>query len=309
MRTANLMYLVLIACVPAWLTLMWFFGWGYLINVIWACAVALTLEHLLLRLRNIKAQSVLLDGSALLTAVLLALALPAACPWWMTLLGVAFALLIGKHLFGGLGHNLFNPSMVGYAVLLVSFPIALSTWPATTASADFITALKLWLELVPMADALTAPTALELTKFREGLTISELQASTPYFGKLGWGWVNVAFLVAGLGLLYLRVFSWHAPVGMLISLAACALVFYDGGSSESYGSPALHLFSGATMMGAFFIVTDPVTGASGKRGQLLFGLGTGVLVFAIRAFGGYPDGVAFAVLIMNMVAPLMDRRS
>lgn len=306
------MQMVLLACLPAWVTLIWLFGWSYLINLIWACAVALALEHVVFYLRDIKAEGVLLDGSALLTGALLALALPTFCPWWMTLLGVAFALLIGKHLFGGLGHNVFNPAMAGYAMLLVSFPVALSTWPITTPKPDFITALKLWLGLTTLPDAFTAPTALELVRFREGLTISELQSGSPHFGRLGargWEWVNIAFLAGGLWLLRRGIFSWHAPVGMLFSLAFCALIFYDGGSSRSHGSPLFHLFSGATMIGAFFIITDPVTGTVSKTGQFLFGVGVGVLVFVIRAFGGYPDAVAFAVLLMNMAAPLLDKRN
>ncbi|XKD48717.1 Ion-translocating oxidoreductase complex subunit D [Pseudomonas aeruginosa] len=148
-----------------------------------------------------------------------------------------------------------------------------------------------------------------MLKTDRSLTVDELFAGNPAFGHLGSAgseWVNLAFLLGGLFLLWRRLFTWHAPLGMLAGLFAMSLLFWNGSGSDSHGSPLFHLFSGATMLGAFFIVTDPVSGATSNRGRLVFGLGVGVLTYVIRAWGGYPDGVAFAVLLMNLAAPTID---
>ena len=314
-QPAALMQLVMYACLPGLLALIWFFGWGHLINLIWAGLLALGFEALALKLRQRCIKASLSDGSALVTALLLALALPPFCPWWATMLAVGFAILIGKQLFGGLGYNPFNPAMLGYVFLLVSFPLIMTTWATpkginTHPIPGFFDTLQIiFLPSQLSLDALTMPTTLDVFKFREGLSIAETwhtQAGFGHWGGFGWEWVNAAFLTGGLWLIYQRAFSWHAPAGMLGTIAFCALIFYDGGSSESHGSPLFHLFSGGTMLGAFYIVTDPVSGATSRQGRLVFGIGAGLLIFLIRAFGGYPDAIAFAVLIMNMVAPLID---
>lgn len=310
------MQLVLLACVPGLFALTWFFGWGHCINLLWACLSAAMLESLAVKLRGRAALESLSDGSALVTATLLALALPPFCPWWATMLGVGFAILIGKQLFGGLGHNPFNPAMLGYVMLLVSFPQELSVWGAPrghdgAVPPGFLDTLGIvFLPNQFSPDAWSAATALDVFKFREGLTVSELWQTNHSFGAwggAGWEWANAAFLAGGLWLLMRhRIFSWHAPLGMLGTITLCSVIFYDGGSSSSLGSPLMHLFSGGTMLAAFFIVTDPVSGAASKQGRLIFGIGVGVLTFVIRSFGGYPDAIAFAVLMMNMAVPLID---
>ena len=158
-------------------------------------------------------------------------------------------------------------------------------------------------------DGVTMATPLDLLKQNNGLLVEDLWAQSPQFGRwagVGWEWANIAFLGGGLWLLYQRVFTWHAPVAMLVSLSLMAALFYDGGSSASGGSPLFHLLSGATMLGAFFIVTDPVTSAVSVRGRLVYGALIGVLTYIIRVRGNYPDAVAFAVLIMNFAAPFID---
>jgi electron transport complex protein RnfD len=321
--TADVMKLVLLATIPGLVTLTVFFGWGALINVLITSSVALICEAAIVRLRKRPVMFYLKDNSALVTAVLLGLALPPLAPWWIPVVGTFFAIAIAKHLYGGLGYNPFNPAMVGYVVLLISFPVQMTAWPAPAPlyPAD-IEVPGLWQSLqivLPFLgseassaiDAFTAATPLDTFKHNSGYLVEQLYKKDPLFSQgnwagIGWEWVNCAFLAGGCFLLYRRVFTWHAPVAMLVSLALCAVLFYDGGSSTSHGSPILHLLSGATMLGAFFIVTDPVTSATSNRGRLIYGALIGVLIFIIRSWGNYPDAVAFAVLLMNFAAPLID---
>ncbi len=315
-RTAKVMQLVMLATIPGVLVLTWLYGFGTLINIGWAALVALGCEAAVLKLRQRPLGFYLRDCSALLTAVLLAVALPPYSPWWLTLVATGFAILIGKQLFGGLGQNPFNPAMLGYVVVLVSFPVEMTSWPvprgfehgeATLGLLDGLQ--RIFVGGAGLPDAWTQATALDVLKVNQTLTIAELWASNPAFGSFG-GYgaeaVNFAFLAGGLFLLYRRVISWHAPLAMLAALALMSLVFWNGQGAASHGSPLFHLLTGATMLGAFFIVTDPASGATSLQGRLIFGAGVGVLVYIIRAWGGYPDGVAFAVLLMNLAAPTID---
>ncbi|WP_426417322.1 electron transport complex subunit RsxD [Aestuariirhabdus sp. LZHN29] len=316
--TARLMRLVILATLPAVFTLSFFFGWGTLINLVWAGLVAIGCEAAVLLLRKRPLAFYLSDNSALLTAILIALALPPLAPWWLTLIGVAFAIVIGKHLYGGMGYNPFNPAMLGYVLLLVSFPAQMSAWaaPAGLEGVSGVEGFSAALHTIfpflgePLSiDAYTLATPLELMRENKSLTIDELWQRHPVLwgvGGQGWIWVNVAFFAGGLFLLNQRVFTWHTPVAMLLSLSVMSLLFYAGDDSSSKGSTAFHLLSGATMMGAFFIATDPVTSAVSTRGKLIYGAMIGILVYVIRSWGGYPDGVAFAILLMNMAAPTID---
>ncbi|WP_461481210.1 electron transport complex subunit RsxD [Porticoccus sp.] len=319
-NTAAVMRLVLLATLPGLLALTAFFGWGSLINILIAATVAVSLEALVMRLRQRPLMFYLGDYSALVTAVLLGLALPPLAPWWVVVIGSSFAILIAKHLYGGLGYNPFNPAMVGYVVLLISFPVQMTAWPAPLPLyPEGVTAPGFWesLQIVfpllspEQVDAVTAATPLDTFKHNSGLLVAQLYQQTPLFSRahwagLGWEWVNLAFLAGGCLLLARRVFTWHAPVAMLTSLGLCAALFYDSGSSASHGSPLMHLLSGGTMLGAFFIVTDPVTSATSNRGRLIYGALIGILTFIIRSWGSYPDAVAFSVLLMNFAAPLID---
>lgn len=318
--TGRIMLEVILACVPGLAVLIWFFGWGPLINVVWLCCVGVLLEAFAIRLRGRSVRFYLSDGSALVTAVLLGLSLPPTLPWWMSLIGIAFAILIAKHLYGGLGYNLFNPAMVGYVVLLISFPVEMTTWlvprgvleqsPAVPGFLDSLQAIFTMGQSSQAIDAFTGATALDEFKLqRGGMTAGEFMAGNPLFGTWsgrGWEWVNLAFLAGGLWLLYRKIISWHIPAAMLLSQTLLSALFYDGGSSAGHGSPLLHLFGGATMLGAFFIATDPVTAATTPRGKIIFGALIGLLVYVIRTWGGYPDAVAFAVLLGNFTTPLID---
>ncbi|MBT2340400.1 MULTISPECIES: RnfABCDGE type electron transport complex subunit D [Pseudomonas] len=308
-RLRQAMKRVLLATLPGVLALLWFQGWGVALNLLLAALTALAVEALVLRLRHRPLTPDLNDGSALVSATLLALALPAYCPWWLTVTAAACALLFGKHLWGGVGNNPFNPAMLGYALVLVAFPAHMSQWPAPH-GVGWVEGLHQVFGAQPPADAWAGATALDSLRINRSLTIDELFASHPAFGHFGGRgaeWVNLAFLAGGLFLLQQRVFSWHAPAGMLASLFLVSLLCWNGSGSDSHGSPLLHLLSGATMLGAFFIATEPVSGARAPLARLLFGAGVGLLVYLIRTWGGYPDGVAFAVLLMNLGVPALDR--
>lgn len=314
----SMMRLVLLATLPGLLMLTYWFGWGSLINIIWAVLLALVFETLSLLLRGRPVGFYLKDYSAVLTGVLLGLALPPLAPWWVTLVGVGFAIIIAKHFFGGLGHNPFNPAMVGYVVLLISFPVEMTSWVAPRDLVDGQPALLSFSESFfqifpvltqPLVDGYTMATALDLFKQHQGDLIHQsvgVRAAFGYFGAAGWEWVNLGYLVGGLFLLYRRVFTWHAPLGMLGALLLLSLIFHGVLNIDSIGSPLFHWFSGATMLGAFFIITDPVTSATSIKGRLLYGIAIGSLIFVIRSWGNYPDAVAFSVLLMNFAAPFLD---
>jgi electron transport complex protein RnfD len=314
----RMMVLVLVALLPAVLAHIVWFGWGIAFNIVFGSISALTCEAIALKLRGKPIRPFLTDGSAILTATLLAFALPPLVPWWLTASGAAFAILVAKHLYGGLGYNVFNPAMVGYAALLVSFPIQMTRWllPSGVTPVDISSSQTLHIILTGQLpsdlawDAISGATP--LASVRAGLilraTMDEIHAQ-PIFTSLsgiGWQWIAVGALVGGCALLALRVIRWQIPVAMLSTVALCAIIMHalDPGS---FDGPMFHLFSGATMLGAFFIATDPVSAATSERGRLIYGAGIGVLTYIIRAWGGYPDGVAFAVLLMNAAVPLIDR--
>ncbi|MCW1243288.1 RnfABCDGE type electron transport complex subunit D [Pseudomonas sp. SAICEU22] len=308
-RLRQAMGRVLLATLPGVLALMWVYGWGVIFNLLLSGLTALAVEALVLRLRRRPLKPALGDGSAMVSATLLAVALPAYCPWWLTVTATACALLFGKHVWGGVGSNPFNPAMLGYALVLLAFPQHMSQWP-TLHGLGLGDGLRHVAGIAQAPDGWAGATALDSLKINRSLTNDELFASDPAFGR--WGgrgveWVNLAFLAGGLFLLQQRVFSWHAPVGMLVSLFTVSLLCWNGSGSDSHGSPLFHLLTGATMLGAFFIVTEPVSGARAPLARLLFGAGAGLLVYLIRTWGGFPDGVAFAVLLMNLGVPALDR--
>ncbi len=309
----SMMRLVLLALLPGTVCFFWLFGWGVLFNLLIAGITAVIAEAAMLKLRRRAVTHTLLDGSALVTGLLLALALPPLAPWWIPVIGSLFAIIIAKQLYGGLGYNPFNPAMVGYVVLLISFPLEMTLWPAAGNYPDLASTFSLFFTgSLPNAgsiDAVTMATPLDTVRTRLGLgdTLTELRSGALFglAGGAGWEWVNLCFLAGGLFMLKLRVIQWRIPASMLAGLALTALVFhlYD---PDTYASPLFHLFSGAAMLGAFFIATDPVSASTTPRGRLWFGFGIGILTWVIRTWGGYPDGVAFAVLLMNLAAPTID---
>ncbi|NHN38062.1 electron transport complex subunit RsxD [Pseudomaricurvus alcaniphilus] len=315
--TADVMQQVLLATIPGLLALSYFFGPGSVINVVMCGFTAVLCEAAVLKLRRRPVMFFLQDYSALVTGVLLGLALPPYCPWWIVAIGTGSAIILAKHLYGGMGYNPFNPAMVGYVILLISFPVEMTQWAAPrTVLAEgqqLVGPLSglghIWFDL-PL-DGYTGATPLDLFKQNNSLLVEHLYASEPLYATArwagaGWEWVNIGFLLGGCYLLYRKIFTWHTPVSMLAAIFLMSVLFYDNGSSNSGGSPWLHLLSGATMLGAFFIATDPVSSAVSKRGRLIYGAGIGILVYVIRVWGNYPDAVAFAVLLMNIAAPFID---
>ncbi len=312
----DVMKLVIMATIPGLISLSYFFGPGTLINVVMMVAACVGFEAAVLKLRKRPMGFYLSDYSAVVTGVLLGIALPPLAPWWLIVVGAVVAIVIAKQLYGGMGYNPFNPAMVGYVVLLISFPVDMTQWPAPrtmlTDGQSLVGPLdalaKIWLG-TPI-DGYTAATPLDVMKQNSSLILQQLYATEPAFNTgrwagAGWEWVNLSFLLGGAFLLYKRVFTWHAPVAMLVTLAIVATLFNDGGS-HSGGSAVFHLLSGATMFGAFFIITDPVTSAVSTRGRLIYGALIGLLIYVIRSWGNYPDAVAFAVLLMNFAAPFID---
>ena len=306
---------VLYAMVPGVMALIWFFGWGVLVNLAVATAVAVVAEAALLAARGKPVAAQLRDYSAVVTAWLLAVALPPLAPWWLTAIGVLAAIVVAKQLYGGLGYNPFNPAMVGYVVLLISFPREMSAWliPHGLGQTHALTLQEtlraIFMGAPTVADGLTGATPLDVlrTQMGLGLSVAEIRNS-PVFGLVsghGWEWAALGFLVGGSWLLYTRAADWRIPAGMLGALALIATAFHLV-NPQRYAPPWFHLWSGATLFGAFFIATDPVTASATPRGRVIYGAGIGILVYVIRAFGGYPDGVAFAVLLMNIAAPTID---
>ncbi|WP_233077945.1 electron transport complex subunit RsxD [Rheinheimera soli] len=322
--TAQLMKLVALAAVPGIAVQAYFFGYGVLIQLLLAIITALLCEAAVLALRGKKVKAKLLDHSALVTALLLAVAIPSYAPWWLVVIGTAFAIIVVKQLYGGLGNNLFNPAMAAYVLLLVSFPLPMTSWlPAAplqqqslspadavcTIFTNFSCSGYSISQLRQDADGISMATPLDTLKtdLSQGYTTEE-SMKKPVFGWLsgeGWFWVNLAYLLGGLFLLQQKVIQWRIPVAVLGSLFGFSLIAWLL-SPDTNASPLFQLFSGATMLAAFFIATDPVSASTTEKGRLIFGALIGGLAFVIRSYGGYPDAFAFAVMLANMTVPLID---
>ncbi len=300
----GVMLKVLLALVPGITVLGVQHGPAVLVQIALAVGFALIVEALMLRIRGMPLKPFLLDGSAVVTGALYALCIPPWTPWWVAAVGLFVAIALAKHLYGGIGYNVFNPAMAGYAVVLIAFTAELSMWPGDAGTA---TQLARILDGDVAVDALAQATPLDALREDTG------QARTVTESLAGHDWstalvLAAAWLTGGIYLLVSRATRWHAPLGMLagVFVSAAILGWYDDGR---HAGAVFHLVHGATVYAAFFIVTDPVSGCTTPRGRLWFGFGAGVLTVLIRSFGTYPDGVAFAVLLMNGAAPLIDRWS
>lgn len=317
----RIMLSVMAALLPATLYAFWLYGWCAML--LWCVTVGFAVlgEALALRLAEKAVRAPISDGSVVLTGWLLAMSLPPSAPWWIGALGGAFAAIVGKQVFGGIGQNLFNPAMIARVALLISFPVEMTRWvPATplftATSPGFGQSLVVTFAGLPATDAMTSASLLghAKTELSRGIGLAASLAGHldpgALFGGMRAGSLGETsaplLLLGGLVLLWRGVFSWHVPAAMLaaVALPAAALHAID---TQRYAAPEIHLLSGGMMLGAWFIATDPVTCPSSRAGQLLFGAGTGALTFVIRTWGGYPEGVAFAVLLMNAVTPVIDR--
>ncbi|MBQ0687773.1 electron transport complex subunit RsxD [Providencia rettgeri] len=322
--TSLVMLWVLLAAIPGIAVQIYFFGVGTLFQILLAMLTAVLTEAVSIRLREKPIVPVLKDNSAIVTALLLGVSLPPLAPWWLIVLGTFFAITIAKQCYGGLGQNPFNPAMVGYVVLLISFPVHMTNWlpphelqnlsisPLDSLSVIFnghtLTGISLE-QLRTGVDGMSQATPLD--SFKTGLlthSVTEVLQQPILQGSLagiGWQWVNVAYLIGGLIMINRRIISWHIPLSFLGTLAILSVVSYLIDDSR-FAPPLVQLLSGATMLGAFFIATDPVTASTTPKGRIIFGVIIGFLVWVIRVFGGYPDAVAFAVLLANITVPLID---
>jgi electron transport complex protein RnfD len=280
-------------------------------------ASALAFEALCLKLKGVNALPYLYDGSALVTAILVVMTLPPWAPWWIGVGGSAIAIILGKHVYGGLGQNLFNPAMLARVALLVSFPIEMTSWvnvsPLFTGPGigdSFAVTFNQNFSI----DGLTGATTLGSVKtgFSQNQTLPGLLGN--YSGVLAFlGWErgslgetsSLLILLGGLWLLREGVIAWQIPIAVIGSMTLLSLLFFAI-DSQHYLSPWVHLNSGAVMLVAFFIATDYVTSPNTPLGQIIFGAGCGILIFIIRTWGGYPEGTGFAILLMNAVTPIID---
>ncbi|MGC9352919.1 MAG: RnfABCDGE type electron transport complex subunit D [Mariniphaga sp.] len=297
--TRKIMYRVVYALIPALLWSVFVFGPDALRVTLIAVAACLAFEYLIQKYL-MKVSPSVTDGSALITGILLAFNVPAGIPWWIIVIGSLAAIGIGKLSFGGLGSNIFNPALVGRVFLLISFPVQMTSWPVTRQSE---------------VDTLTSATPLGIIK--EGLTngtpISQLMPDLPatsdmLLGNIGGSLGEISALLLILGGLYMlfkKVITWHIPVSVIASVGIIAAIFWLA-DPQSYVNPVYHLLTGGLMLGAIFMATDMVTSPMTPKGQIIYGVGIGAITISIRLFGAYPEGISFAILIMNAFTPLIN---
>jgi len=315
----KVMLSVLVALFPATVFGIYLFGWSALILFIITIFSALVSEAVCLWLANKPVKLFMLDGSALLTAWLLAMTLPPTAPWWIGVIGGSFAIIFGKHVFGGIGQNIFNPAMMSRVVLLISFPLEMTTWinplPIGSPNAlSFTDSLSLTLGMNSV-DVVSGASVMGHVKneLGQGHALSDIIPQGYDIHSMAIGFSNgsmgetsaLLILFGAVLLLSLRIISWHIPGAMIATTAILATVF-NTIDPLHYPDAIFHVLSGGLMLGAFFIATDPVTSPSSNAGRLLFGAGCGLLVYIIRTWGGYPEGIAFAVMLMNASTPVID---
>ncbi|MDJ0758070.1 MAG: RnfABCDGE type electron transport complex subunit D [Woeseiaceae bacterium] len=315
----RIMLQVLLALVPAAIAHVWFFGPGFLFNLIIATGFCVASEAAMMVARGRPPEDALSDYSAVVTAALIAFALPSLTPWWVTAIASTFGIVVAKHLYGGIGFNVFNPAMAGYVVVLVAFPADMNLWVAPRMGDTDYTMLSLvetltftltgWLPEALTYDAVSRATPLDLMKsgLNQMQTVEEIRALPVMgdFGGRGWEWIGNFLALGGIWLMIKRVIRWQIPLGVLAGVLTPATIAFliEPGSNPG---PGYHLFSGATILCAFFVATDPVSAATSTRGRIVYGVGIGFLIYAIRKWGAYADGAAFGVLLMNMAVPAID---
>jgi len=333
-----MMFTVILALLPASLFSVYLFGWLSVLMIATCMLVALLTEAVCLKLVR-RPLSTLLDNSAALTGLFLALTRPAATPWWMAVLGSVFAIVLGKQVYGGLGYNIFNPALSARVILLISFPLNMTTWIMPMAahmgvhSAGIAPALNLYdlsqcltlffagadaLTVVAQhgLDAISMASPLGHVKTEATLGVPVAQALAAYHynhldaflgfeaGSIG-ETSALALLIGGIFLLARHSITWHIPFSYLGTVALLAAIF-SSISPDHFTTPMFHLFAGGLMLCAFFMATDPVSSPVTPIGQIVFGIGCGIITWSIRSFGGYPEGAMFSVLLMNCAVPLID---
>jgi len=300
--TRKLMLGVIIALMPALAASVYFFGTGAIIVTLTSVATCVLAEFLLQKY-VLRGPTSITDLSAIVTGLLLAFNVPSNLPIYIVVIGALIAIGVAKMTFGGLGNNPFNPAIVGRIFLLISFPVQMTTWPKPTGFSN------------SYADAVTGATPLGV--LREGLkngdTVSHLMTQVPSHMKMFFGYMGgsmgeisaVALIIGGLYLLYKKIITWHIPVSVLITVVLFSGVMWLV-NPEKYADPAFHLLTGGILLGAIFMATDYVTSPMSHRGMIIYGVGIGVITILIRNWGAYPEGVSFAILIMNGFTPLIN---
>lgn len=314
------MGLVMLSLLPATLFGLYQYGWPAIFLFLTTVVACVAAEAFSLQIAGKPIKPFLMDGSALLTGWLLALTLPPWAPWWIGLVGALLAIIVAKQIFGGIGQNLFNPAMVARVALLISFPLEMTLFNQpvplfSTQAPGFLESLAITFGTSDSIDAVSSATTLGhlKTELSRGIALQEATTATASIWQQLWGHTAgslgetsaLLLLLGGLFLIYKKVITWHIPISTLATLAILASLFHLI-DPQNYVGPATHLLSGAAILCAFFIATDLVTSPVSIRGQLLFGAGCGLLIFAIRTWAGYPEGVAFAVMLMNACTPLID---
>jgi electron transport complex protein RnfD len=299
----RLMYGVVLSLVPAFLVSVYLFGAGALVVTLVSIVSCVLFEWAIQKF-ILKTGIRITDGSALVTGMLLAFNLPSNLPWWMIVIGALFAIGVGKMTYGGLGNNPFNPALVGRVFLLISFPVQMTSWPLPLASR------------LQYTDAVTGATPLGMLKeaVRNGEAVPEMMKQLPdhmqlFLGQMGGslGEVSAVALLLGFAwLLYKKIITWHIPVFMVgtVYIFTGILWFIDPSKNAS---PLFHILTGGLLLGAIYMATDLVTSPMTKPGMILFAVGIGIITVVIRVFGAYPEGVSFAILIMNAFVPLINK--
>lgn len=300
--TPGIMHTVVLALTPGAVMGVYLFGIPALITIVLAVASCMAFEAWMQWLTERKIT--IWDGSAMITGLLLAMNLPSTAPWWLTIIGSAVAIIIGKQLYGGLGQNIFNPALAARVFLLISWPVQMTSYPAPRQ-------LGAAIDAVSSATPLTA-VKMELMSHKADIDISRLPQPSHFDLLLGLhggslGEVSIiALFIGGLYLLYKKIITWHIPVSfMAAALVFSAVMWFI--NPMKYANPLFHMMTGGFLLGAFFMATDYVTSPVTNKGMLIFGVGCGFLTILIRLFGGYPEGVSFAILLMNLVTPLIDK--
>ncbi|OYX27811.1 MAG: Na+-transporting NADH:ubiquinone oxidoreductase subunit D [Flavobacteriales bacterium 32-35-8] len=303
-RTSKkLMYDVVIALIPAFLVSVYVFGISALIVTSVAIISCILFEYVIQKYL-LKTDVTITDGSALITGILLAFNLPSNLPIWMIIIGSLVAIGVAKLSFGGLGFNIFNPALVGRVFLLISFPVQMTSWPTA------------FVNNTSVVDAVTGATSLGIIKegLNMGETMTEISARIPSSTNMLFGFTSgslgemsaLALILGGLYLMLRKVISWHIPVTLLATIFIMTAIFWVA-NPEHYANPLIHLLAGGAILGAFFMATDLVTSPMTKKGMVIFAIGIGIITVVIRLFGAYPEGISFAILIMNAFVPLINK--
>lgn len=308
---SSIMLEVIVALIPAILCLIYFYGINYFYLTLNSTLSAVISEAIFLKAKGFDTKKIILklkDLSAVLTAILLALCMPPEIPWFILTLGTVFAIVIVKQLYGGIGQNIFNPAMVGYCLLLISFPALFTNWPVTENIKNFSISIDKHESYdLNTYDSVTSATPLESikSKTRNNVNIEQIKSDNKSLFNV-WALLNLCYLFGGLYLVLRKIISLYIPLAFILTLSLLAFIF-------SYINPNIYpdiftsLLSGSTMIAAFFIITDPVTMPASFKNKLIYSASVAFLTYIIRTFAGYPDGIAFAVILMNATTPLLDK--